>query len=477
MNSKHIVLLVSLIVLASMLAIACSVPAPTPEKVAETVVVEKEAKAVETAEVQEEVTATAAPEAAEPVKLTVWWWGEQEAPGMEGWMDETVKMYTEEHPNVSIETVLQSTESLYTAFRAAAQAKQGPDIQYLWSGIYTMEDVWAGNVAPLSDYAPEEVKHIFPSLQGETAFDGKVWGLGWYVAPIVWAYNKELFNQAGLDANQPPVTWDELLMACDQLKAAGITPIGYGLKLASGHGNFAGQFLVQELDNTWELLKPAVGDESFTDPKYSSWLVKLDELNKKGCFNDDIMSLDLQQGADLFPAGKVAMTIAPASQISGWEKELGPDKMAGMLAPVFGQGKAAGTMGNTAQQLAITSFSPNKEAAAGFLAYMHTPERLAAMYQTTRALPPDDRLDPAVIESPFDQQVLQWGNKKGSIWYQDYLPSQIDREAVFSAVDKIVLGEATPEEAAQFIEDYAQRWRTENPDTVATLKKWLAGVQ
>ena len=63
MNSKHIVLLVSLIVLASMLTIACSVPAPTPEKVAETVVVEKEAKAVETAEVQEEVTATAAPEA------------------------------------------------------------------------------------------------------------------------------------------------------------------------------------------------------------------------------------------------------------------------------------------------------------------------------------------------------------------------------------------------------------------------------
>ena len=75
-----------------------------------------------------------------PAKLTVWWWGEQEAPGAEKWMTDTVAKYTAAHPNVTFETVLQSTDNLVTAFKTAAAAKQGPDIQYFWGGVWTLED-------------------------------------------------------------------------------------------------------------------------------------------------------------------------------------------------------------------------------------------------------------------------------------------------------------------------------------------------
>ncbi len=409
--------------------------------------------------------------------ITVWWWGEQEAAGLEKFMGESAQMYMQKNPNVKVETVLQSTDALYTAFHSAAQAKKGPDLQYLWSGIYTMEDVWAGNVAAISDYAPNEVQHIFPSLRGETAFQGKTYGLGWYMAPVLWAYNKTLFTKAGLDPNKPPATWADLLSACDKLKAAGISPIGFGFKGASGHGLFAGEFINQELDNTWELLKPAVGDAKFTDPKYGSWLARVDELNKKGCFNNDIMSLDYQSGENLLPAGKVAMTISVGSTIAGWEKDMGADVLGTMLPPVFGKGKAAGTLGNTAQQLTVTSFAANPKGAADFIAFLHTPERLTAMYNQAHALPPDDRFDTSVVQSPADKQVLQWAKEKGSVWYQDYLPTQIDRESVFTAIDKVMLGELTPAQAAQSVEDYAVTWRSNNADTVATLKKWLAGVQ
>src|SRR5512139_3793747 len=56
------------------------------------------------------------PAAAEPVKLVVWWWGEQEAPGAQKWMDETIAMYQKEHPNVTFEAVLQSTDTLIPSF-------------------------------------------------------------------------------------------------------------------------------------------------------------------------------------------------------------------------------------------------------------------------------------------------------------------------------------------------------------------------
>ena len=100
----------------------------------------------------------AAKPAAEPVKLVVWWWGEQEAPGAQKWLDETIAKYKEAHPNVTIETVLQSTDTLIPAFQSAAAAKQGPDIQYFWGGVWTLENAWNGALIPVDDLFPAEEK-------------------------------------------------------------------------------------------------------------------------------------------------------------------------------------------------------------------------------------------------------------------------------------------------------------------------------
>ncbi len=416
--------------------------------------------------------ATQAPAAAQPVALTVWWWGEQEAPGLEKWMKQTVDMYKTVKPNVSISTVLQSGDTLYPAFRAAAQAKKGPDIQYLWSGVWTMEDVWAGSVAPISDLLPQDVQHILPGLRDETAFDGKIWGLGWYMAPVLMAYNKDLFKKAGLDANAPPATWADLLTASDKLNAASVTPWGYGFKGETGKGLFVGMFLPQEMDASWELLKPTVGEESYSSPKYTGWFARLAELIKRGGFNKDCMSLDYQQGQNLFPAGKAAMTVGVSSNIANWAKDMGEDKVGVMPAPAFGKGKLAGTIGNLAQQLTVTSFSPNKQSAADFLAYMHTPERLKAMYEQSSALPADDRFDLSAVKSAADKAVLQLAKDKGSIWYQDYLPAKIDREAFGASIDRLFLGDFTPDQAVKFVDDYVKKWQNDNASTVAQLKKW-----
>jgi len=278
MRDKFVLVVASLAVIVSMLAVQASAPVH------------------------------AAPPAAEPTKLTVWWWGEQEAPGLEKWMDETVAMYMKEHPDVQVETVLQSTDGLYPAFRAAGEAKQGPDVQYLWSGIWTMEDVWKGNVAPISDLMGEsELSHIFPAIRAETTWNGKTWGQGWYYIGIVLAYNKQMFTKAGLDATKPPETWDELLAACDKLNAAQITPWAYGTAGEAGTGNFIQIFMPQALDNTTELLDASVGDASFADPKFTGWVARLGEAIQHNCFNKDVPSLNYAQGSDLFASGQAAI--------------------------------------------------------------------------------------------------------------------------------------------------------------------------
>ena len=116
-------------------------------------------------------TSKSAP-AAEKVNLTMWWWGEQEAAGAKTWLAETVKLFEQKYPNVTIKTVLQTTDGLVPAFKAAAAAKKGPDLQYFWGGIWSLDDAWAGHTKAISDYIPQsEVKHYLNAK--EDTFDGK----------------------------------------------------------------------------------------------------------------------------------------------------------------------------------------------------------------------------------------------------------------------------------------------------------------
>jgi ABC-type glycerol-3-phosphate transport system substrate-binding protein len=72
--------------------------------------------------------------------LNMWWWGEQELPGLQAFLDDSVKNYSA----ATVKTMLQDTAVVISQFQTAAAAGNAPDIQYLWNGIYHMESVWLG---------------------------------------------------------------------------------------------------------------------------------------------------------------------------------------------------------------------------------------------------------------------------------------------------------------------------------------------
>ena len=72
--------------------------------------------------------------------LNMWWWGEQELPGLQGFVDDSVKSYSA----ATVKPMLQDTAVVISQFQTAAAAGQAPDIQFLWNGIYHMESVWLG---------------------------------------------------------------------------------------------------------------------------------------------------------------------------------------------------------------------------------------------------------------------------------------------------------------------------------------------
>jgi ABC-type glycerol-3-phosphate transport system substrate-binding protein len=408
-------------------------------------------------------------------KLTMWWWGQQEANGLNKFLPQSLAMYSKAHAGVSVKSVLQATQSLIPGFTAACQTKHGPDIQYQWGCSYSMQFAWENCITPISDLLPKsELNHVFKTNLDETLYNGKVYGLPWYTAPVVLFYSKPAFTKAGLDPEAPPRTWDAFVAAMGKLRTAGYIPWGYGVQGLTGIGVFNSLFNLQDLDNPTDVLNPVVGSDAYTSPKYSTWLSRVEELIKAKAFNDDVTSLAYYDSQNLLVSGKAAMAVGVGTQIGTFAAKLGKANLGVMLPPLSGQGKLAGKMPNTSQQLFVTSFASNKDDAAQVLAYLHTPERLAAMYKMSGAIPPDNRFNPKSLSLPQQRQVFGWMKTSATTDYQNYWPAQEDRENLFLAIQALFSNQSTASKAASDVEGRLKSWRQLNGSTAKTLQKWAA---
>lgn len=408
-----------------------------------------------------------------PVTLTFWYWAESDAPGADKWMAETVAEYQKTHPNVTIKVVPQSTDTLISAFQTAAASKSGPDIASQWATGPVLSFVWSGAVTPISDLVPaDEMKHWLNT--NENAYAGKVWAMPMYLIGIGLGYNKDLFARAGVT---PPTgdrwTWDEFLAACAKLKGAGITPLVGGDKNGYLGAWWFANLGVQALDSTEDLRKAVIGEASFTDQKYSGWMVELEKLVKAGYFNDDVMSLDLDQGVRKFSQGQGAMAFGTDGMIKQWMTDLGSDKVGVMRPPKWGTGKLADA-GNATQSISffVTSWSEHPQEAADFLQFMHTPERLAAWYGATGVVPADDRFDQSLVTDPVLQAMLKFETTGPQVWLENWIPPQIDGDANIPGGQMIFSGSGSAADAAQLWERVAQTWRSQHPDELANWQNW-----
>lgn len=439
---------------------------------------EATAAATTAAETTAAETTAAATTSGEPVKLVIWWWGEQEAKGLEGFMKESTEMYTKEHPNVTFELVLQSTESLVEAFRAAGAAGEGPDIQYFWGGIYTIEDAWNGFIVPISDYlSEEELSHMY--TRNEQMMGGKIWGAPWYMVPMVFGYNKVIFERAGLDPEKPPKTWTDFMTACEAIKKAGGSPLYLGNQegISGGwmQGWLGGQWMGGKTPR--DFMAPAIGKASYTDPKYATWWKYYGMLRDKGYLNNDYESIQLYQGMEEFMAGKGGFTFGVLSSAVNWINTMGADKVGLMSAPIVeeaGGGWAKPDMLDVSSQtLGITKWSKNKEVAADFIAFLHTAERQNAMYLESGAPPCDDRFDQSLLKT--EQEKWAFKQISSGNWFyhnENYLPVKVNTDGNYVVGQQFIDEKLTPEEAAKRVDDVAKLYRDTEPDRLKQMIEW-----
>jgi multiple sugar transport system substrate-binding protein len=226
------------------------------------------------------------------------------------------------------------------------------------------------------------------------------------------------------------------------------------------------------VDSPTEYFDLFAGDASFTDPAYAVVWERLQELKNAGCINEDVGSIDFFEATSRFTTGNVVATTGNASTGSFYADEMGADVVGLASFPTIGDGGLGGAFPAIDQKLAVTSWSTQKEEAAAFLKFLHTPERMQRQYELSRAIPLDDRFDTSIL-SEYDSQNLALADSIGtSAWLQAINPAQWEYGTLYTVGPQILLGEYSPTEGAGLIEQGMEDWRTQQPDAVVRYAQW-----
>ena len=402
----------------------------------------------------------------------MWWWGETEAVGIQQWVDDTIAMFKDQLGG-EIDPTLVDTDAVIPGFTEAAAAGQPADVQFLFNGIYHMENVWLGYLDPLDGLISAETV----AEGGGTAmsvYEGKTYRTGFYAIGFGVMYNKELFTQAGLDPEAPPQTWDEFLAACEALKAKDIVPMGAGVSDGYFGEWYFVNSLTQNLDSPADALNLFIGELDWNDPKYHEHWVKLREMKDKGYFNDDVSSLALYQGLNLFDTGKAAMAINTTPALPNTLSKLGAEKVGYIVLPTFGTGAMAGKPITDTQGFGI----PVQGGREGDRRRLH---RLHALAGAPAGDVDDVEADPgrhAVRCRPSSTtrssrpSTTRGSRRSPNVYIADLMPGVFWTDAMFVCAQKILAGEMTGDEAGALCAEVTQKWKDQNPDMVANYTTW-----
>jgi multiple sugar transport system substrate-binding protein len=155
--------------------------------------------------------------------VTLSWWQFWTNPEVKPAILELIEQFERENPNIKVDltdlTWSDGHEKIVVAFGSGT----APDVLELgsdWVPEFSYQDV-------LLDITSEAEKIKKEFLMWEPATIGeKIFGFPWILDTRVLFYNKDLMKKAGLDPDNPPKSWDELLNYCEAVNQ--LKPDGYG---------------------------------------------------------------------------------------------------------------------------------------------------------------------------------------------------------------------------------------------------------
>ncbi len=433
---------VAAVALVALIAIGCQPTQPTAQApvvqtvvVRETQVVEKVVEKPVEKVVEKQVVVTAAP------KGRLVYNSYQSDPEPRKQDADLVNLFKQKYPNIDLEHNTVDHEGFKQAIRTYLASSRPPDVMTWFAGNRARFFIDKGLIMDISDVWKKEgwLEKYPKGFQALSSVDGKQ-----YFVPTSyywWAlyYHKPTLEKAGV---QPPKTFDDLLAACDKLRAAGVAPIAIGTKAPwTAAGWF--DYLNMRTNGPDFHINLMLGKEKYDDPRVKKTFDNWKRLLDKNCFIEnpssyawqEVIPFMLQGKAGMYLMGQFIMDSVPKENQKDFDFVRFP-----IIDPTVKIGEDAPTDGFFAAAKA-----PNPEAAKTFLAFLGSKEAQEYFAKSLQRLPTHGDVDPKIfgpetqkgielikgadyVAQFYDRDTTPEMAEKGMAAFQDFMadPSKID---------------------------------------------------
>ncbi len=377
--------------------------------------------------------------------------------------EEAARAYEAKNPGVKVEMSFLENEAYKAKAPTLLQSKDKPHIIYSWAGGVLQSQVEAGVIEDITASTKDFVANLTPAAVDAFKVDGKQYGVPMTMSQVGFMYNKELFAKAGVDATKIK-TWDDLLAAVKQIKAAGVTPIVVG-GADKWPLHFYWTHLAVRLGGKNGIVSAMKGEnggfESETYVKSAELYKQLVDLQP---FQNGFLGFKNPQAVGAFGDGKGAMILA-ISSFYHTQKALAADKVGitddkigwfDFPSVPGGKGEATDTLGGINGWL-ITKGAPKE--AVDFVKFLISPEVQTKAAAGNFIIPVAKGAEAGIV-SPFMKNIQ--ANLAKSNYHQNFYDQALGPNVgrvINDASAEIAGGSMTPKQAAKAVND---AWKTGN---------------
>jgi len=317
---------------------------------------------------------------------------------------------------------------------------------------------------PISDLVPEADKALWtPAVLDFYTSNGELMAMPWYAGGAHMAYNKDILAAAGVDPASI-VTWDDFMAACKTIKEAGAADFCF-----TPSAKYAGEFYY-----LWGTMVLSRGGTFFDEtgaPVFQNSTAALDSFQMlkdgidQGYFNPAGVALDDYETLIDFGTGKTAFLLDSTWAATQANKNADLSTIVGKVGYILvpGAGDVRSSALLYAGGLGVLKTSEYKEEAKQFIVYLTSEEAQkqhaidGANMPTRVALYSDP--DIAAAWNGFAELAAQlnYGTFVPAVaWLDEWRQS-----AVAPAVQEVISGTKTPQEAVDWLVTETDRIRNQ----------------
>lgn len=311
----------------------------------------------------------------EKVELTIW----ETSRNKDDWYTSMEKKFLEEHPNITLNKVVKEGDPGNEFYQAIASGT-APD---LVNCSFTMMDsyITSGILEPLNQYTDkwDEWGNFTKEYVDMFTKDGKVYGVPNQVAPMLFGYNKALFEEAGI--KEPPKTWDEAVEVAKKINDPDNQVAGYATLAAEWTEWFFQYYVWQAGGDLTKENEDGTAELTFTDPAVIKAAEYYQKLKSESVLQSDL-TLKFSDLVTNFGLGKIGMMPFAGDWVSeAITKGIDPDDIGLCLPPAGPSGKQTTAIGGDCWVINAKADQAKKDAAWEYIKYYTGKDYRASYYE------------------------------------------------------------------------------------------------